>query len=110
MRSAWKEILKGALQAIGAFAVAAAASWIAIWTPQVKRWAAVQHPSHAELYKTGLTIFLALSTIALLALFVHSCVELFRLRRRIVENRLTLGDMAGGHKQLMKAVDKLDKP
>jgi hypothetical protein len=110
MRSAWKEILKGALQAIGAIGVGTVAGLIALLKPQVVGWAIAQHPSPEVLRRTALTIFLAVSTIALLVLFVHSRVELFRLRRRIVENRLTLADMAGGHKPLMKAVDKLDKP
>jgi hypothetical protein len=110
MRSGWKEIGKGALQAIGALGVGAVAGLIALLKPQVVGWATAQHPSPEVLRRTALTIFLAVSTIALLALFVRSRVELFRLRRRIVENRLTLADMGGGHKPLIKAVDRLDKP
>jgi len=109
MKRAWKEIAKGALQAIGAFAVAAVGSLLAVWTPPIKRWVASQHPNPAELYRTGLTIFLALSTIALLGLFVHSRVTLFRLRRRIAEDRLTLADVAGGKKPLLRAFQKLDR-
>jgi ABC-type arginine transport system permease subunit len=109
VRAAWKEIWKGALQAIGAFAVSAVVSLLALWMPQVRHWAAGQHPNPAALYKIALTIFLALSTISLLVLFAHSRVELFRLRRRIAEDRLTLADLAGGRKPLMKAVEERDR-
>jgi hypothetical protein len=35
-------------------------------------------------------------------------VTLYRLKRRIVEDRLTLADMAGGKRGLNKAIDKLE--
>jgi hypothetical protein len=109
MKAAWKEIWKGALQAIGALLVSGAASLLILWIPQVKHWAAEQDLNPAALYKTGLTIFLALSTVSLLLLFAHSRVTLFRLRRRIAQNGLTLEDVAGGKKPLLRAVEKLDR-
>jgi hypothetical protein len=107
--SAWKEIWKGGLQAIGALAVAALASRLAAWIPPVRHWTADQIGSLVAPGRVDLTVFLAFLALCLLALFIASRITLYRLRRRVAENRLTLGDMAGGKRGLQKGIDEFEQ-
>ena len=106
--SAWKEIWKGALQAIGAFVVTVVVSRLAVLIPPLRHWEREHIGSLVAQGRIDLTVFLGFLAICLLGLFVASRVTLYRLKRRIVEDRLTLADMAGGKRGLNKAIDKLE--
>ena len=106
---AWNEIWKGALQAIGALAVAAIVARAAASIPAVRHWLADHVGTLVAPGRIDLTFFLAIACVCLLVLFIISRVTLYRLRRRIVENRLTLGDMAGGRRGLEKALEDFDE-
>ena len=106
--SAWKEIWKGALQAIGVFVVTAILTRLAALIPSFRHWEREHIGSLVAPGRIDLTVFLGLLAICFLALFVASRVTLYRLKRRIVENRLTLADMAGGKRGLKKAIDKVE--
>jgi hypothetical protein len=106
--SAWKEIWKGALQAIGVFVVSVIGSRLAALIPPLRHWEREHIGSLVAPGRIDLTLFLGLLAICFLALFVASRVTLYRLRRRIVENRLTLGNMTGGKRGLNKAIDKFE--
>ena len=112
--SLWKEIWKGALQAIGAIAVAAIVSRVAAWSQPVRRWAASHIGSLVAPGRLDFAVFLGFLALCFLALFIASRVTLYRLRRRIVEKRLTLGDMVGGKRGLNETIgefeQKLRKP
>ena len=107
--SPWKEIWKGALQAIGAILVAAIAGQLAAWIPPVRRWVSDHIGSLVAPGRLDITVFLGFLALCFLALFIASRVTLYRLRWRIVENRLTLGDVAGGKRGLNKAIDEFEQ-
>ena len=104
----WKEIWKGGLQAIGALLVAALVSRAAALIPSVRGWMTDHVGTFIGVGRVAPTVFFALLGLCFLVLFITSRVTLYRLRRRIVENRLTLGDMAGGKRGLDKALDEFD--
>jgi uncharacterized membrane protein YsdA (DUF1294 family) len=104
----WKEIWKGGLQAIGALLVAALVSRAAALIPSVRGWMTDHVDTFIGVGRVAPTVFFALLSLCFLVLFITSRVTLYRLRRRIVENRLTLGDMAGGKRGLDKALDEFD--
>ena len=106
---AWNEIWKGALQAVGALVVAVIVARVATWVPAVRSWLSDHVGTLVAPGRIDLTFFLAIACVCLLALFVTSRSTLYRLRRRIVENRLTLGDMAGGKCGVEKALDDFDE-
>ena len=97
------------MQAIGAIVVAAIASRLTAWIPPVRRWAAGHIGSLVGPGRLDLAVFLGFLALCFLVLFITSRVTLYRLRRRIVEKRLTLGDMAGGKCGLNKAIDEFEQ-
>jgi hypothetical protein len=112
--NALKEIWKGALQGIGAILAAAILTRLTLLLPPLRKFATEHIGDLVAPGRFLLTLFLGLLALCFLALFIASRITLYRLRQRIVKDRLTLGDMAGGKRGLNKAIDdfeqKLRKP
>jgi hypothetical protein len=103
-----KDVWTGFLQGIGALAAAAVVGWLLSHTPSIAHWLALHTGSLVGPGRIDLTIFLAVLCIALLGLWIACEVRLHRLRQRVRQDKLTIGDMAS-KKDLMKALDDMDK-
>jgi hypothetical protein len=99
-----KEIWSGFLRAIGGAAAAAVGTAILLLWPAFREWV-VRLAGGDVLSRTAIaiTILIALN-IVFFALWIASEIRFFRLRRRVRDKKLTLGDLMN-HKQLMEATD-----
>jgi hypothetical protein len=98
IRDAVKEIWKGALQAIGAIALAAGGGWLLSHTPAARGWALDHLGPLVGPGKIDLTIFLGGLSAALFALWIVARISLYRLRRRVRKDTLNLADIIGSGK------------
>lgn len=104
MKTIAKEVWSGFLRAIGGAVAAAVGTAILLLWPAFRAW--VVHLSGGDvLSRTAIAItILIVSNVVLLALWVSSEVRFFRLRRRIRDQKVTLGDLSS-RKQMMQAMD-----
>ena len=107
-----KDVWSGALRAIGALLVTLLIGWLIVCIPAVKEWTIVRFLALGAQGRAIWTIFLAVSSVSLLSLWIAARVSLFHLRDRVSRNALTLGDLAGGgrkaNKYLSAAMDKVE--
>src|SRR5438132_4940137 len=105
MRKLWQYIWRGFWEGIGGLA-AGGIGWLLLCISTTREWAAHWLGHLAAPGRIDLTIFLIVLSAVLLGLWIASQTRLYRLRKRVRQDMLTIGDLAS-QKDLIRALDEL---
>jgi len=106
-KQAAKEFWRGVCRGLGGIAIGLLAGWLGTRKGPIGKAATHLFAGLAPSGKTALTITLIALNMALVGLWISSEMRLYRLRRRVKSDMLTIGDLAS-RKDLIKALEELE--